>query len=354
MDDGPRAPRPIDFAYDHHVSGRLDEAERCYRAIIASTPLDMDARGNLLDLLRSQHRWTEADALIRDALSVRLDDPDWTFRLANSLLAEGRYGEGWPLYEARRHVSRARVEAPPLPFPEWDGGPVGSLLVWPEQGFGDAIQFSRYLPLLRARGIVVNLVCRPPLLRLLAPLADTASPLESGVRIPASDAWVLIGSLPHRLGSPIPPTALPQARGNGTGLGVVVRGRPSHFNDANRSLPGEIAAELLSLPGAMSLDPADTGAKDFADTAAIISDLSAVLSVDTAQAHLAASLGKPTAILLPYLNPDWRWMRDREDSPWYPSVRLYRQPAPGEWRTPIRQALADLPYSPKPYSGVTR
>ena len=341
-------PRPIDIAYTLHTQGRLEEAEQKYQAIIAGDPLGqdgMDARNNLLGLYQSQHRWPEAQVLIRAALAARPQDGDWNFRMAASLLAEGRYPEGWPLFEARRATSRNRVAAPQLPFPEWQGQPVGSLLVWPEQGFGDVIQFSRYLPLLRAREIKVTLVVRPPLVRLLEPLADQVVALEDGMRLPVSDAWRLIGSLPLLLGSTLetlPPPALPPATAGGSGIGVTVRGRATHFNDANRSLPDDLAAALLALPGAVSLDPTDTGAKDFQETAEIIGGLARVISVDTAQAHLAASLGKPTAILLPWLNPDWRWLRERSDSPWYPSATLYRQPAPGDWKSVVDAVKRDL------------
>jgi len=342
------APRPIDVAYTLHVNGRLEEAEARYRTIVDGDPFGqegMDARNNLLGLYQSQHRWAEAQALIRDALAIRPRDGDWNFRLAASLLAEERYAEGWPLFEARRGTSRNRVAAPQLPFPEWQGQPVKSLLVWPEQGFGDVVQFSRCLPLVRSKGIAVTLVVRPPLVRLLAPLADQVVALEDQMRLPASDAWRLIGSLPMVLktaAEALPPPALAPAPAEGRGIGVTVRGRATHFNDANRSLPDDLAAELLALPGAVSLDPADTGARDFQETAEIIAGLERVISVDTAQAHLAASLGKPTAILLPWLNPDWRWLRERTDCPWYPSARLYRQPAAGDWRSVVDAVKRDV------------
>jgi tetratricopeptide (TPR) repeat protein len=342
------APRPIDVAYTLHVNGRLEEAEAKYRAIIADDPAGqdgMDARNNLVGLFQSQHRWDEAQAVIREALEVRPRDGDWSFRLAASLLAEGRYAEGWPLYEARRATGRNRVTAPQLPFPEWQGQPIRSLLVWPEQGFGDVIQFSRFLPAVRARGIAVTLVVRRPLVRLLSPLADQVVALEDQMRLPVCEAWALIASLPRLLGGTLetlPPPALAAAPEGGPGIGVTVRGRVTHINDTNRSLPEDLAAELLALPGAVSLDPADTGAADFQETAEIIAGLERVISVDTAQAHLAASLGKPTAILLPWLNPDWRWLRERSDSPWYPSATLYRQPAAGDWRSAIDAVKRDV------------
>ncbi|HLZ77240.1 hypothetical protein [Phenylobacterium sp.] len=339
-------PRPIDIAYTLHMRGDLAAAEARYRAIVeAAGDEAMDARNNLVGLYRDQHRWGEAEGVMRDALSVRPTDNDWRFRLGCSRLADGDFAEGWPLFEARRGITRGRVPVPPLPFPEWRGEAVGSLLVWPEQGFGDVIQFSRYLPLLRARGICVTLVCKAPLVRLLSPLADRVEALQNGMALPAQDAWCLIGSLPLIFGTTletIPPSALTSSPRQGSGLGVVAKGDPNHFNDANRSLSDEAAAELMALPGAVSLDPQDTGAADFQATAEIVAGLDAVVSVDTAVAHLAGSLGKPTWILLPYRNPDWRWLRGRADSPWYPSVRLARQPAPGDWRSAIDRVKREL------------
>ena len=340
--------RAIDIAYTLHMRGDLAAAETRYHAIIeAAGDEAMDARNNLVGLYRDQHRWAEAEGVMRDALAVSPADPDWRFRLGCSRLAEGDFAQGWPLFEARRGITRGRVPVPPLPFPEWRGEAVDSLLVWPEQGFGDVIQFSRYLPLLRARGISVTLACKAPLVRLLSPLAGRVEALRNGMALPAQDAWCLIGSLPLICGTTldsIPPSALTRPAHQGVGLGVVTRGDPNHFNDANRSLSDEAAAELLALPGVVSLRPEDTGAADFQATAEIIASLDAVISVDTAVAHLAASLGKPTWILLPYLNPDWRWLRGRPDSPWSPSVRLVRQPASGDWRTVIdtvKQELAE-------------
>ncbi|MGZ6019873.1 MAG: glycosyltransferase family 9 protein [Phenylobacterium sp.] len=346
MSSPPPTYRAIDIAYTLHMRGDLAQAEARYRAIVdAGGGEAMDARNNLVGLYREQHRWAEAEAVMRDALAVRPADDDWRFRLGCSRLADGDFAEGWPLFEARRGITRGRVAVPPLPFPEWRGEPVASLLVWPEQGFGDVIQFARYLPRVRARGIAVTLVCKAPLARLLSPFADRVVALQSGMSLPAQDAWCLIGSLPMIFGTTlatVPPPAFASAPGGGSGLGVVTRGDPVHFNDANRSLNDEAAGQLMALPGAISLRPEDTGAADFQTTAERIADLAAVVTVDTAVAHLAASLGKPTWIALPYLNPDWRWLRERSDSPWYPSARLIRQPAPGDWRSVIDAVKQDL------------
>jgi Glycosyltransferase family 9 (heptosyltransferase) len=341
--------RPIDVAYTLHIRGLLPQAEAHYRQIIADDPTGaegMDGRNNLLGLLQSQRRWADARLLIQDALAARPENGDWAFRMGGSLLRDGCYAEAWPWFEARRRVTRNRVATPPMPFPEWLGEPIKSLVVWPEQGFGDVIQFSRYLPLLRERGIEVTLVCRPALTRLLEPLVDRCVASGPEMRLPMVDAWCLIGSLPLRFGTTmttIPPAALASIDASRGGIGIASRGSPTHFNDANRSLPAEFAAELLTLPGAISLAPEDSGAMDFADTASLIAGLDLVISVDTAVAHLAGSMGKPVWVLLPYLNTDWRWLAENLDSPWYPSARLFRQPAAGDWTSvldAVRAALA--------------
>jgi ADP-heptose:LPS heptosyltransferase len=131
-------------------------------------------------------------------------------------------------------------------------------------------------------------------------------------------------------------------------VGLVTRGSPTHRNDAHRSLPDALAAELRAAPGAVSLHPEDSGARDLQETAEIIAGLDLVVTVDTAVAHLAGSLGKPTWVLLPAHGCDWRWLRDRLDSPWYPSVRLYRQAAPGGWSEVVAAVRRDLANSPLP------
>ena len=125
------------------------------------------------------------------------------------------------------------------------------------------------------------------------------------------------------------------------GVGLVWQASPTGFNAANKGLPRAVAQRLLDR-GAISLQPEDTGAADFADTAAIIARLDLVISIDTAVAHLAGAMGKPCWTLLPYVHCDWRWLRDRGDSPWYPGMKLYRQAQPQDWSQTLDQVLADL------------
>jgi ADP-heptose:LPS heptosyltransferase len=162
-----------------------------------------------------------------------------------------------------------------------------------------------------------------------------------GLSVPRCDAWTLAGSLPRFLGVHAPKAYL-SSLPDGQGTGVATRGNPTHAKDAQRSLPAALAAELKALPGAVSLEPEDTGAKDFEDTRRRIAGLERVIAVDTAVAHLAAAMGKPTWLLVSH-DPDWRWGWEGETTPWYPSVRIFRQTTPGDWRPVLDEVRAALP-----------
>jgi hypothetical protein len=314
--------------------GRFEAAREGYEATVAAFPQAAPAYYNLATVLGELGDWGRYESVLRDALAHWPDDPRFRLNLALSRLAAGDYAEGLPLFEARRGAVEGQVATPEADAPEWtDGPPPASLLILPEQGLGDEIQFARYAPVLKAQGVQVALACSPSLMRLFEPLGVRL--LSRRAPLPRLHGWVLAASLPLRLGTrvdtipaPIPVRAWPKTR---RGVGVVTRGNPGHPNDRNRSLDAEAAAALMSLPGALSLAPEDSGVRDMQETAELIAGLDLVISVDTAVAHLAASMGKPTWILLSAIKTDWRWGREGETTPWYPSARLFRQREPGDW-----------------------
>ena len=312
----------------HAEAGRTDLAEHEYRAILAAEPQDGEAQ----------------------------------LALAGLCLSLGRYAEGWPLLGARVALHPDVVPRVSLPYPEWRGEPLDgkSLLVWVEQGFGDQIQMSRFVNTLKARGAArVTLGCRPVLAHLFSTLAGVDEIIPIAVKASASvgphDYWSRCFSLPEHLGITLqtlpgePYLSVPADRrdrwadcpGSTGGVGLVWQASPTGFNAANKGLPRAAAQRLLDR-GAISLQPEDTGAADFADTAAIIARLDLVISIDTAVAHLAGAMGKPCWTLLPYVHCDWRWLRDRNDSPWYPGMKLYRQAQPQDWSQTLDQLLDDL------------
>jgi hypothetical protein len=293
-------------------------------------------------------RYGEAVELYGEVLRLAPGRPEALQNLCLALLGAGDLGEGFRRYDLRFERAVGRVARPTLSFPEWRGEPLAgrSLLVWMEQGFGDQIMFARFLPRLAQMAASLSIVTPPPLTRLFAPLPARVIEASGRVDIPRHDFWIMPGSIPGRLG--VTEATLPRApylpgADGGSGLGVAWRGDPRHANDLHRSLPPRLGEALLALPGAVSLAPQDTGAEDFEQTAALIRGLERVITVDTSIAHLAGAMGKLTWVLLPALNCDWRWQAARDDSPWYPSVRLFRQPAPGEWEAvlaAVRAALA--------------
>ena len=334
-------------------AGDLTGAARIYREVAAAEPGDAEPLHHLGGLLARMGELAEAEAHYRRALELAPQAAATARALAVLLLSQGRYPEGFAFFEARHRL--AQYAKPELPFPEWRGEHVAGkrILIWPEQGLGDQIQFARFAPVLKASGAEVTLICWPPLARLFAGSLDVqVIAAEGAVEFPDPDGWVMAMSLAERLGATLETLpSQPYLRAVSPGpelppgfkVGLVTRGNPVYGNDLNRSLPPAAEAVLRGLPARIvGLTPKETGAKDFADTAAIVEALDLVISVDTAVAHLAGAMGKPCWVLLPAAWQDWRWLRERRDSPWYPSVRLYRQPTPGDWDAVVREVAADV------------
>jgi tetratricopeptide (TPR) repeat protein len=338
--------------------GRFAEAERWLGAAAAARPNEPEVRRLMGNLYAEQGRTAEAEAEYRAALSLRPDFPQGQMALGNLLLSLGRYAEGWPLIEPRVALSPETIPPINVAFPEWRGEPLEgrSILVWYEQGLGDQIQMCRFAQSLKARGAAhVALGCRPQLVDLIATATGVDEvvpvPLGQPVTVKRYDFWSRYFSLPAPLGITLetlpkaPYLSAPadrRARWSGfSGVGLAWRASPTGFNADHKNLPDRFAEQIL-VQGAVSLHPEDTGVGDFADTAAIMERLDLVISIDTSVAHLAGAMGRPVWTLLPRVHCDWRWLRERTDSPWYPSMRLYRQEQPGDWEPVVSAVLADL------------
>ena len=332
--------------------GALAAAERA----AAADPDDPAAGHALGALLTYFGRLAEGEARLREVAERLPHRAETRYVLGLNLLLQARYREAWPYYQARREMTGVPDGAPKgLPFPRWNGEPIHGkrLVLFPEQGLGDQIQFARFLPALVERGARVTLLAPPRLVRLFAHnFADVdVIAAQGAVDFPDPDFWATLADLPALLEaepgdaagvylqSPVPSAG----RGTGFRVGYKLKGNPGHGNDAWRSLPAELAARLVEqLPGTtVSLEPEESGAADFAETAALIADLDLVVSVDTSVAHLAGAMGKRVLLLLPGFEPDWRWMFDRLDSPWYPEHWLYRASVEGDWTDAIARLLAD-------------
>jgi tetratricopeptide (TPR) repeat protein len=329
--------------------------------------------------LLSLGRVDDALEAVAGARAARPGDADMEWHYGFTHLLAGRMREGWPAYEARWRARSTGASLARAPFaqPLWTGQALEgkTLLLHPEQGLGDILQFIRFVPVLEQRGARV-LVWSPgsleSLLRSVSPRVQTSSRLED---LPAFDYHCPIMSMPLALGTTLDdlPGPVPYLRADaqrqrewagrlgprrGMRVGVVWSGNPAQPNDRNRSMPlatfAKLAApgcEFVALQNVMR--PEDEGAWDdlrffgnelrsFEDTAALAANMDLVVSVCTSGAHLAGALGLPLWVLLAY-RADWRWLLDREDSPWYPTARLFRQDTTRDWDAVIsrvREALA--------------
>lgn len=338
--------------------GRFDEGRHWLALAARHRPDDPELRRLLGNLLAETDRTDLAEREYRTALSLDPEHARTRLALGALLLSLGRYSEGWPLIEDRTKLDPDSIPPVTVGYPQWQGQSLEgrSILIWYEQGLGDQIQMCRFTQTLKARGAArVALGCRPQLVDLLAtaPGVDEVIAVTMGgaVTVGRYDYWSRYFSLPGPLGItldnlPAEPYLFARAdrreRWRGfKGVGIAWKASPTGFNPQNKGLPDALAARLLAM-GAQSLDPADTGVADFADSAAIIEQLDLVISIDTSVAHLAGAMGKPCWTLLPRVHTDWRWLRDRTDSPWYPSMRLYRQREAGRWDEVVDAVARDL------------
>jgi len=363
------------------AQGQFGEAIAAHRRALELQPDHLEALTNLGAALTGLNRTDEAIAAYRRVFAIKPDFADARQNLALALLLRGDLRKGWEEYEWRWKLREIAPLRRNFTQPLWDGGPLDgwTLLLHDEQGLGDAIQFIRYLPLAAQRGGSIVLECQQPLQRLFQTAAPDLPVVARGRPLPAFDVYCPLLSLPRifstDLGN-IPGTA-PYLRADSAGaalwrerlarprsslkVGLAWAGNPDHKNDRLRSLPLASLAPLADVPNVRfySLQKgaaaAEAGAptaglelidltedlRDFADTAALIANLDLVIAADTAVAHLAAAMGQPVWTLLPFA-PDWRWLLDRSDSPWYPTMRLFRQPRLMDWAPVIADLRAQL------------
>jgi hypothetical protein len=316
-------------------------------------------------------------------MGIDPQNPTLVWNLALFQLWLGDFEAGWRGREARWNVPGIAEGYPKLDTAMWVGEePVAgkTVAVCQDEGVGDAIQFARYVPMLAARGARVILVVNEQLCPLLSGLSGVfhCLPKKQGMVVPPFDLHIAIDSLPLAFGTrldSIPPgkNYLPppephhvQAWEDRLGsrerlrVGLVWSGNPRHMNDHNRSMPLRLLAPILGVDAlfvSLQKNPRPQDAEtlreckdivdhtayltDFAETAALVSCLDLVITVDTSVAHLAGALGRPTWILLPYV-ADWRWLLHREDSPWYPTVRLFRQSETREYGSVIERVRTEL------------
>ena len=349
---------------------RWDDAERYCRDAIRLAPDLAEAHASLGFILASRGRLDAAITACEAAIALQPDFTQAHWNQAVAALLAGDFDLGFREYEWRKRHDRFRRDFVDLPGPQWDGGdPQGrTILVHAEQGLGDTIQFARFLPLMVTRGARVVLACERALIPLLTQLPGV-SVVPKDTPLPRFDCWIDQMSLPLACGTR--PDTIPSAGGylradpartaawratlpSGTKVGLAWAGNPAHSNDRRRSMPPTALRRIVDVPGVhvvnlqvgaraheIGLPDLSPRLTDYAETAALIEALDLVVAVDTSVVHVAGALGKPAWVMLPHA-PDWRWLLGRDDSPWYSSLRLFRQPAPGDWDTVIAEVVAAL------------
>jgi tetratricopeptide (TPR) repeat protein len=363
-----------------HEKGRLDEAIAALRQALQIKPDIAELHNNLGNILRDDGLLDDAVAALRQSIRLKPDFAEAHYNLGIALLLKGDLPEGWSKYEWRWRCKNVAAPRSGSHQPRWDGADLTgrTILLQADAGFGDTIQFIRYVPLVAARGGKVVLECPPQLHRLLQALPGLERLISANQPLPQFDVHCPLTSLPLAFGTKLEtiPAQIPYLNANddlsrrwaklladsdGLKVGIVWAGNPRHSNDRNRSLSLSLLAPLARNPGITfyslrkggppgQISAPPSGIKlidytaeltDFADTAALIANLDLIIAADTAVAHLAAALGKPVWVLLPYA-PDWRWQLEREDSPWYPTMRLFRQKTWGDWPEVIERAAQTL------------
>jgi tetratricopeptide (TPR) repeat protein len=371
----------------HLASGCVEEALANYDRALAIKPDCVEALNNRGNALRELGRVEEALASYSAAIAIKPDYANAHWNEALTRLSAGDFARGWEKYEWRWRLDQLRDHQRDFHAPLWVGRQELSgktILLHAEQGFGDTLQFCRYAPAIAAMGASVVLEVQAPLKSLLRSLPGVEQVVGQGEPLPPLDFHCPLMSLPLAFGTELGtiPAHSPYLRANpfhtaarrerlakfdGAKIGLVWAGSAwahipaASWMDRRRSMrlqqmrelgtidhitlvslqKGEPAGQAQDPPEGMALVDWTEELRGFADTAALVEALDLVITVDTSVAHLAGALGKPVWVLNRH-DRCWRWLRDREDTPWYPSMRLFTQPSPSDWGTVIRRVAAEL------------
>ncbi|MFZ3226675.1 MAG: tetratricopeptide repeat protein, partial [Xanthobacteraceae bacterium] len=358
---------------------RFEEAVASHDEAVRNEPHIVGAHINRGNAMLKLARLQEALEAYTEALAREPVNSEANFNAAITRLCLGDYREGWKQYEHRWETKHFAGHRPNYPQPMWRGEDITGkrIVLNAEQGMGDVIQFVRYAPLVAARGAEVILAVPRPLKALMATVPAISLVVANGDPIPEFDVFCPLMSLPLVFGTELEtvPANIPYLRpyadriaawqprlpDNGRArVGICWAGNPGFGNDRHRSVPLERFAALFEVTGIdfvslqKEVNPAHAALleqhgisrlgeqfEDFADTAAVVAMLDLVVAVDTSVAHLAGAMGRVTALLVPF-SPDWRWLLDRENSPWYPTMRLFRQTATGDWEGVIERVRREL------------
>jgi Flp pilus assembly protein TadD len=356
--------------------GDLEAARAQLEQTLAVKPACVEALTTLGALLNDRGDAEGATTALERAIALRPDFALAQWNLALVQLREGNYSAGWCNFEGRCRIR----EITPRTFPQplWRGEPLkgAAILLQAEQGLGDSLQFLRYIPMVKAAGGFVILSIQERLRRLAGQIPEVDVLAISGDPLPRFDLYCPLMSLPLAFATTVAsiPARVPYLAApaeaqqkaaelpwpaEGLRVGLVWAGAPGHTRDRFRSMDLADLASLFDIPGVTFfsvqlgqaaeqqgsvrvpiIDLAPT-IVDMADTAALLAHLDLLISVDTSVVHLAGALARPAWLLLPF-SPDWRWLRNREDTPWYPTVRLFRQPSAGDWRSVVARVAVEL------------
>jgi len=361
------------LAMAERVLGNLDEAMKAAEMALALAPGDAGVENLVGTVCKELGNYDDALAHFQKACELVDGFAPARSNIAMIELLRGAWKTGFSAYEARRFDSNVVSPRAGHTYPQWDGSALTgrSILLQTEQGFGDTIQFCRFARQLAKDGARVVLEAQEPLQALLRTLGDDIEVIAPGAEAGDIDVVAPLMSLPHLIGiaseddvsgeaylhagEMAADVATVLAEASGIKVGINWRGAPSHKEDWKRSVDPGVLTPILEVAGAEFFSLYVGGTEDlpagvtdlaphigdFADTAAIMTGLDLIISVDTATVHLAGALGRKCWVMLPCV-PDWRWMLDRDDAPWYDSLTLYRQPARGDWDTVVSKIRHDL------------